>query len=59
MFIDLKIKKYYVFGEANRNLPVIRLLESVPKIQISKSGHFMMIDNPEEFYQKLSNLLSQ
>lgn len=58
MFIDLKIKKCYVFGEANKNSPVIRLLDNVPKIQISKSGHFMMIDNPKEFYQKLSKIMS-
>jgi hypothetical protein len=26
-------------------------------MDISNSGHFMMIDNPQEFYQKLSNIL--
>ncbi|MBU4481602.1 alpha/beta hydrolase, partial [Patescibacteria group bacterium] len=58
IFIDLDIKKCYVFGEVNKNSPVIRLLRDVPKIQISGSGHFMMIDNPQEFYQKLSRILS-
>lgn len=56
MFIDLKIKKCYVFGETNKNLPVIGLLDNIPKVQISKSGHFMMIDNTREFYQRLSKL---
>jgi len=58
MFIDLDIKKYYVFGEANRNVPAIKMLDTVPKIQITKSGHFMMCDNPQEFYTKLSMMLS-
>jgi hypothetical protein len=58
MFVDLGIKKCYVFGEKNKNLPVIKILDNVPKIQISNSGHFMVIDNPQEFYQKLSKILS-
>ena len=57
LFINLDIKKCYVFGEMNKNMPVIKILDNAPKMQISNSGHFMMIDNPQEFYQKLSNIL--
>jgi hypothetical protein len=58
MFINLDIKKYYVFGEANKNVPVIKILD-LPKIQITKSGHFMMCDNPQEFYTKLSTMVAR
>ena len=57
-FTDLKIKKWYVFGEANKNLPVLKMLDDVPKIEIAHAGHFMMIDNREEFYRELFNLLA-
>ncbi len=53
MFVELDIKRCYVFGEMNKNLPVIKMLGDVPKVEISNSGHFMMSDNPEETYQKL------
>jgi pimeloyl-ACP methyl ester carboxylesterase len=52
-FINLNLKKYYIFGEEDQNLPIVKLLKGDLKIKISNSGHFMMIDNPKEFYQKL------
>ena len=56
-FTGLAIKKWYVFGEANKNLPVLKMLDDIPKIEIAHAGHFMMIDNPEEFYRELFNVL--
>ncbi len=56
-FVELDIKKSYVFGETNKNSPVIKMLDDVPKIEIANSGHFMMCDNPEETYQKLLEIL--
>jgi pimeloyl-ACP methyl ester carboxylesterase len=58
MFIDLDMSKHYVFGELNKNSAVVGLLASVPKTQISSSGHFMMVDNPQEFYRGLFRILS-
>ncbi|KAF5431512.1 hypothetical protein C5S39_05625, partial [Candidatus Methanophagaceae archaeon] len=58
LFTDLAIKKRYVFGAANKTAPVLKILGDVPKIKIARAGHFMMIDNPEELYKKLLNLLS-
>jgi hypothetical protein len=46
-----------VFGEMSKDLKVLKMLD-MPKVQISRSGHFMMIDNPEEFYQKLLRSLA-
>lgn len=58
-FNDLSIRKAYVFGEANRGIPVIRLLKGVSAIEIPNSGHFMMLDNPTEFYQTLPPFFDQ
>ncbi|HIH96429.1 MAG TPA: alpha/beta hydrolase [Thermoplasmata archaeon] len=56
MFIETDTKKCYVFGEMSKDLKVLKMLD-MPKVQISKSGHFMMIDNSKEFYRKLSSIL--
>ncbi|MFV9676464.1 MAG: hypothetical protein ACNYVW_02265, partial [Methanosarcinales archaeon] len=58
LFTDLAIKKRYVFGAANKTAPVLKMLGDVPKIEIARAGHFMMIDNPEELYKKLLNVLA-
>ena len=54
MFLNLKIKKTYIHGDKNYNFPILKLLKNkVKTISISDSGHFMMLENPEEFYKKL------
>ena len=58
MFNDLNKRKCYIFGEAHRDLAVIGRLGDTPRIEIAGSGHFMMVDNPSEFYQKLLRFLS-
>jgi pimeloyl-ACP methyl ester carboxylesterase len=58
MFTNMKTKRWYVCGEANRNHPVLKKLSNVQKMEISHSGHFMMTDNPEEFYHKLSHIIA-
>ena len=57
-FEGLKINKAYVYGEKNSRLKVLDTLQKIRKISISKSGHFPMIDNPEEFYSILYEVLS-
>ncbi|MBI1934865.1 alpha/beta hydrolase [Candidatus Woesearchaeota archaeon] len=57
MFEDLKIKKCYIHGALNRDLAVLNRLSGIKKFSISKSGHFMMIDNPKEFYQVLGDFI--
>jgi len=58
-FLKLKINKVYVYGDKNSRMPVLRLIkDKVRTIPISNSGHFMMLDNPREFYQKLAEILS-
>jgi pimeloyl-ACP methyl ester carboxylesterase len=57
LFLDLDIPKYYVFGDKNQDSPAVKLLSSIPKIEISDAGHAMMNDNSREFYQKLLKIL--
>ncbi|MBW3010870.1 hypothetical protein KY326_01485 [Candidatus Woesearchaeota archaeon] len=36
---------------------ILDQLNGIKKVPISGSGHFMMIDNPQELYQKLRGVL--
>ena len=56
-FKSLKNKKFYFWGEENRDMPVLKKLDFFEKCMISKSGHGMMIDNPVEFYSKLEEFM--
>ncbi len=57
LFLELEVKKSYIFGELNKNAPVVRRLTSVPKLMIPSAGHAMMTDNPRRFYKDLLGLL--
>ncbi len=52
-FKALECPKAYFYGEKNSKTEIFTVLNDIPRIEISKSGHFMMMDNPEEFYDKL------
>jgi len=51
-------KKSYFYGEKNADSVALHRLNSIEKIMIGSSGHFMMKDNPDEFYTRLSRFLS-
>ena len=55
----LAIKKAYIYGEKNTKMAVLHRLGSIKKIAISKSGHFVMNDNPQEFYKVLGKALGE
>jgi len=57
-FQQLPCKKAYFFGEKNVHLYVLNRLNTNEKVMISKSGHFMMNDNPDEFYSHLATFLN-
>ncbi len=57
-FLKLDCRTCYIYGEENSDLPIFEYLPDTEKIMISNSGHGMMLDNPEEFYQKLRAFLS-
>ncbi len=57
-FKNLRCRKSYFYGERNADLDVLHRLNTIEKVKISRSGHFMMNDNPEEFYSRLGIFLS-
>ena len=57
-FKNLRCGKSYFYGEKNSNLDVLHRLNTIEKVMIGRSGHFMMNDNPEEFYSRLRIFLS-
>lgn len=51
LFLNLNLKKVYIYGSLNSEMPVLTLIrDSVKTVPVSNSGHFMMVDNPQEFY---------
>ena len=58
-FLSLSCPKTYIFGDENRNHPTVLATKSVPQVEVSRSGHFPMIDNPIEFYSALSVFISR
>jgi len=56
-FKNLPCKKAYFYGDSNSSLAVLRQLDEVEKIEISKSGHFVANDNVDEFYFRLKAFL--
>ena len=57
-FKNLPCRKSYFYGERNADLDVLHRLNTIEKVMISRSGHFMINDNPEEFYSRLRIFLS-
>ncbi len=57
-FERLKCKKCYIFGEENRGMPVLRRLRAIPIVMISRAGHNIMTDNPDEFYPNLAAFIN-
>lgn len=56
-FLELSVPKMYVYGDDRKsaNMRVLPHLQGkVPLKQISCSGHFLMLDNPQEFYGSLA-----
>ncbi len=56
-FKNLNCRKAYFYGQRNSTSAVLGRLHSIETIMIGRSGHFMMNDNPDEFYLHLRNFL--
>lgn len=59
MFLALEIPKYYIYGEFNRDLAVLKQLGGIKKYSVSSSGHFPMIDNPVELFGYIAGLIKK
>jgi len=57
-FKQLKCNKAYFYGQRNMGIKALDRLDTIKKRVISKSGHFPMNDNPDEFFSTLLNLTS-
>ncbi|MFC1726053.1 alpha/beta fold hydrolase [candidate division KSB1 bacterium] len=62
-FLNLECPKYYIMGEnthKRHNLTEKMLKKTDVQLEyISSSGHFMVLDNPEEFYAKIKKILDE
>jgi hypothetical protein len=59
-FCELPFHKCYVYGEKNKGVfPAEKLLrqKGIPIFYISKSGHAMMEENPDEFYNLVLKMI--
>ncbi len=57
-FRNLNCKKAYFYGEENKEMLVLKKLDFTEKQMISKSGHALTSENPEEFYYKLEEFIN-
>jgi pimeloyl-ACP methyl ester carboxylesterase len=58
-FKDLECRKVYLYGEKNSFFEISSLLGDIRSIAISRSGHFPMNDNADEFYRCLADFIRQ
>ena len=57
-FQQLSIPKFYIYGEKSRIKSTLDKLQNIQTTCILNSGHFMMIDNPADTYEKISLILN-
>jgi pimeloyl-ACP methyl ester carboxylesterase len=59
MFLGLRVKKAYFYPERDGLPGSLRGVKSVRKIEVPKTGHFIMNDNPGDFYRKLAEEMAR
>ncbi|MGD8290065.1 MAG: alpha/beta hydrolase [Desulfobacterales bacterium] len=57
-FLNLPCNKSYFYGQENAGMAVLDRLDDIEKVMIDNSGHFLMNDNPNEFYVRLREFLT-
>lgn len=57
-FFALACRKAYFYGSENAAHPTVQRVGDVPKVEIERSGHIMMCDNPEGFYDELHKFVT-
>ena len=57
-FVALACRKAYFYGSENAAHPTVARVGSIPKVEIKRSGHIMMCDNPEDFYDELHKFVT-
>ena len=51
-------RKIFIYGAESRYLEELREISSDLKMEIGHSGHFVMQDNPDDFYRQLSAFIA-
>jgi pimeloyl-ACP methyl ester carboxylesterase len=51
-------RKVFIYGAENRHLEELAEIPSDLKIEIGHSGHFVMRDNPDDFYRQLAAFIA-
>lgn len=59
IFVSLPCRKAYLFGDENADMPALTRITNIRKVMIKQSGHFLMNDNPKDFYDELYKLLME
>ncbi|MCP4378407.1 MAG: hypothetical protein GY794_19810 [bacterium] len=57
-FVALECRKVYIYGSENVEVATVARVGSVPKVEIARSGHILMCDNPEDFYDELHKFIT-
>lgn len=58
IFKELNCPKVYFYGERNKRMNTLSYINDIPKVSIRGSGHFPMIDNPDEFYFQIDKFIT-
>jgi len=54
---NLSCRKCYFWGEENKDMPALKMLQGMEIRMIPDSGHGMMTDNPKAFYTSLADFI--
>jgi pimeloyl-ACP methyl ester carboxylesterase len=58
-FLGLECKKLYIYGEKNRDMPVLQDLSSVETEMIPNTGHSMMVEQPDALYHVIAGFIDK
>ena len=59
IFLGLRMKKAYFYPDRDGLPGALRRVRTVRKIEVPNSGHFIMNDNPGDFYRKLADEMAR
>jgi pimeloyl-ACP methyl ester carboxylesterase len=58
-FLNLRCRKCYFYADQNRHGPSVAATGGMRQVEIKGSGHFIMDDNPGQFYAELAKFIGE
>jgi pimeloyl-ACP methyl ester carboxylesterase len=58
MFENLRCRKSYFYGEENKAMPILDRITFAEKFMVPNSGHGLMTENSNEFYNSLQKFIN-